>query len=250
MRRASARRTAWDLTALPLEFARPCEDKSSISDRPCCGLPYITLSLDYLRRSCASAELTVGDGEQRMQRTTVKIVYRLLLTVSLLSVFVTTLSGIVLQLAPAGLLLVHLVSSLVGSLTLFVFLARHLWKRHQTIGAHPNAWLGYSTLISLCLLGATGSALFIWTNYPPLRAAHYGSMLVLFTNLVVHTSWRIRRRWLRTPTANRSALARLRAHSFLPIQRPSRRGILVGLGAASLLALVTIPGRSIRFQAA
>ena len=119
---------------------------------------------------------------------------------ALLAIWCAALTGLALNYAPPVMLIAHLVSAALGCLPLAVFLHAHWWQRRVAVVQHANARLGTIALVSLMTLTASGLALLVWTNVPPLRWLHWAAMLLLLLDLTVHMAWRVRQRLaLRTP---------------------------------------------------
>lgn len=154
-----------------------------------------------------------------------------LLTGVLLAIWCAALSGLTLQLAPQPLLMLHLISSVGGSLPLTVFLGRHWWSRREKIAAHRNTPQGYIALASLTLLAFSGLALLVWTNVVPLRWLHDGAMIVLLLDLTTHMSWRLWKN--RLGVAGQSGQVKPRASL-----RMTKKWLLGGVIAACLVIVL------------
>ncbi|MFN8534580.1 MAG: hypothetical protein U0556_13665 [Dehalococcoidia bacterium] len=119
-----------------------------------------------------------------------------LLTGTLLVFWTAGLSGLLLGLAPASLLAVHLTSAIGGMAVVALFLRLHWWLRRDKVASQPNAKWGYVALAAVATLFGSGVALLVWTNVAPLRWVHDIATAVLATDLAFHTAWRLRRRGL------------------------------------------------------
>ncbi len=160
-----------------------------------------------------------------------RLSFRHLLTGVLLAIWCTAVSGLALPFAPQVLLKLHLGGSVGGAVLLTFFLGRHWWSRREKIAAHRNTLQGYIALASLALLAASGLALLIWTNVPPLRWLHDGAMIILLLDLTTHMSWRVwKNRWgVPTPAGQAKPRATLRT---------VRKWLLGGVIAAGLVSVL------------
>jgi hypothetical protein len=159
-----------------------------------------------------------------------RLTFRPLLTGVLLAIWCAAFSGLALPFAPLvpltpqALLLIHLISSLGGSVPLVVYLSRHWWLRRQKIAQHRNTLHGYIILACLVLLALSGFALLVWTNVTVLRGLHDAALIILLIDLGLHLSWRV---WQRRPsTPSRSRFRTLKQWSMI--------GLLSAIGVVFL----------------
>ncbi len=158
-----------------------------------------------------------------------------LLTGTLAVFWTAALSGLLLDVAPAQLLALHLTSAIGGMAIVAMFLRLHVYLRRDRVTSQPNAKWGFVALGALALLVVSGVGLVLWTNVPPLRWLHNGALVVLAADLTFHMAWRLRRRGWLTVTI-RPELPRWLLPGVLG-------GVVVGIAVAAGVAL-TEPARA------
>ncbi len=173
------------------------------------------------------------------------LVSSILLSGIALSDLVTTSSAPILS--TESLLLIHLFLGTSAVFPFIFFLTWHWWSRRHKIGRHPNARYGYLTLVTLITLFLSGLALVPWTNWTWLRHLHGSVAVVLVIELLIHSTWRWRKRlaggkWPATSRRRRVLYRKRRTWVFGAVS------LLLVVVAASLISRPEASARSVTIE--
>jgi hypothetical protein len=166
----------------------------------------------------------------------------------LLALACAALSGMLVSITPAALLLAHLLSSMSIVPLAVAFLRRHWWLRRSKIAHHSNTIFGFIALTCLLLLLLSGLALLWWTSVPALHWLHRGATVILLLDLSLHMAWRLRRcAVLNLSACMRRPTQRQRPRAVLHHTKP--RYTVMAIGALGIVLTGVLWPSSPRFQA-